>query len=48
MASLNKNEAWDLVELLARRNLIGSKWVFKNKLNAYGKVEKYNARLVPK
>jgi hypothetical protein len=34
MVALDKNEAWDLVELLTRRNPIGSKWVFKNKLNA--------------
>jgi hypothetical protein len=34
MASLDKNEAWDLVELSTRRNLIGSKWIFKKKLNA--------------
>ena len=40
MASLDKNEAWDLVELSTGRNPNGSKWVFKNKLNAEGKVEK--------
>ena len=43
MASLNKNEAWDLVELPTIRKPIGSKWVFKKKLNAEGKVEKYKA-----
>eukprot|EP00253_Pinus_taeda_P022988 PITA_22988 len=48
MASLRKNEAWDLVELPARRKPIGSKWVFKMKTNAEGKVEKYKARLVAK
>eukprot|EP00253_Pinus_taeda_P020668 PITA_20668 len=48
MASLHKNEAWDLVELPARRKPIGSKWVFKKKMNAKGKVEKYKARLVAK
>eukprot|EP00253_Pinus_taeda_P016694 PITA_16694 len=48
MASLHKNEPWDLVELLARRKPIGSKWVFKKKANAEGKVEKYKARLVAK
>ena len=46
--ALDKNEAWDLVEFSTRRNPIGSKWVFKNKLNAEGKVEKYKARLVAK
>eukprot|EP00253_Pinus_taeda_P020788 PITA_20788 len=48
MASLHKNEAWDLVELSAGIKPIGSKWVFKRKTNAEGKVEKYKARLVAK
>eukprot|EP00253_Pinus_taeda_P003541 PITA_03541 len=48
MASLHKNEAWDLVELLDGRKPIGSKWVFKKKTNAEGKVDKYKARLVAK
>eukprot|EP00253_Pinus_taeda_P014703 PITA_14703 len=48
MASLHKNEAWDLVELPARRKPIGNKWVFKKKTNAEGKVDKYKARLVAK
>eukprot|EP00253_Pinus_taeda_P029613 PITA_29613 len=48
MASLHKNEAWDLVELLDGRKPVGSKWVFKKKTNAEGKVEKYKARLVAK
>eukprot|EP00253_Pinus_taeda_P013154 PITA_13154 len=48
MASLHKNEAWDLVELPAGRKPLGSKWVFKKKTNAEGKVEKYKARLVEK
>ena len=32
----------------AGRKPIGSKWVFKKKTNAEGKVEKYKARLVAK
>eukprot|EP00253_Pinus_taeda_P027342 PITA_27342 len=48
MASLHKNEAWDLVELPTGRKPIGSKWVFKKKTNAVGKVKKYKARLVAK
>ena len=48
MASLHKNEAWDLVELLAGRKPIGRKWVFKKKINVEGKVEKYKAQLVAK
>eukprot|EP00253_Pinus_taeda_P009827 PITA_09827 len=48
VASLHKNEAWDLVELPVGRKPIGSKWVFKKKANAEGKVEKYKTRLVAK
>eukprot|EP00253_Pinus_taeda_P003184 PITA_03184 len=48
MASLHKNEAWDLVELSVGRKPIGNKWVFKKKTNAERKGEKYKARLVAK
>ena len=48
MASLHKNEAWDLVELPAGKKPIGRKWVFKKKTNVERKVEKYKARLVAK
>ena len=43
VVALDKNEAWDLVEFSTGRNPIGRKWVFKNKLNEEGKVEKYKA-----
>ena len=46
MDALDKNEAWDLVQLLVGRNSIGSKWLFKQNLNAEGKVEKYEPHLV--
>eukprot|EP00253_Pinus_taeda_P028473 PITA_28473 len=48
MASLHKNEAWDLVEFPAGRKPIGRKWVYKKKTNAEGKVEKYKDWLVAK
>jgi phosphoribosyl-AMP cyclohydrolase len=48
MDALDKNEAWDIVEFPAGRKYVGSKWLFKNKFNAQGKVEKYKARLVAK
>jgi hypothetical protein len=44
--ALDKNEAWDLVKLPNERKLIGSKWVYKKKLNAKGGVEKYKACMV--
>ena len=48
MASLDKNEAWDLGELSDRRKTIGIKWVFKKKMNTKVKVYKYKAWLVEK
>ena len=36
------------MELQAGRKPIGSKWVFKKKMNVEGKVEKYKARFVVK
>jgi hypothetical protein len=48
MDALDKNEAWDIVELPAIRKYVGSKWLFTKKFNAEGKVEKYKARLVGK
>ena len=48
MASLHKNEAWDLVEFPTGRKPIERKWVFKKKMNVEGKVEEYKARLVEK
>ena len=37
-----------MVEFLDGRKHVGSNWVFKKKLKAAGKVEKYKARLVAK
>jgi hypothetical protein len=48
MDALDKNEAWDIVELPAGRKSIGRKWLLKKNFNAEGKVEKYKARLVAK
>ena len=44
--SLKKNNVWTLVELPAGRKAIGSKWIFKQKRDADGNVERYKARLV--
>ena len=48
MAFLDKNEVWDLVELSDGRNPIVRKWVFKKKLNAKCRMEKYKTSLVGK
>jgi hypothetical protein len=48
MDTLDKNEAWDIVEFPSGRKYFGRKWLFKNKFNAQGKVEKYKSQLVAK
>lgn len=46
MKSLAKNETWNLCELPPERTAIGSKWVYKAKTDASGKICRYKARLV--
>jgi hypothetical protein len=48
MVALDKNEAWDLVDLLTGINPIGKKWVFKKNMIVEGNMEKYKALLVEK
>ena len=48
MESLDINEACDLVKFSNGRKPIGSNWMFKKKLNATKKFEKYKAQLVAK
>lgn len=45
---IEKNDTWELVPRPTDKNIIGSKWVFKNKLNEQGKVVRNKARLVCK
>jgi hypothetical protein len=45
---IEKNDTWKLVPRLKKKNVIGTKWVFKNKLNEDGHVTKNKARLVCK
>lgn len=44
--SLVKNQTWTVCDLPASRRPITSKWVFKLKYRANGRVDKYKARLV--
>ena len=46
MQSLERNDVWELVELPKDRKVVGSKWVFKVKVDSDGCVERYKARLV--
>ena len=48
MDALEKSEDWNLVQLPSGREVVGRKWVFKNKLSAKGKAEKYKTCLVEK
>ena len=45
---IEKNETWELVPRSKKKNVIGTKWVFRNKLNEDGHVTKNKARLVCK
>ena len=46
MKSLQLNGVWELVEPPLNRKIIGSKWIFKRKVDADGILECYKARLV--
>ncbi|KAJ1691007.1 hypothetical protein LUZ63_015162 [Rhynchospora breviuscula] len=48
IAAIEKNDTWKLVESPEECQPIGIKWVYKKKMNAQGKVERYKARLVAK
>lgn len=44
--ALHCNQTWTLVQRTARMNIVGSKWVLKTKLKAYGTIDRYKARLI--
>ncbi|GKV02914.1 hypothetical protein SLEP1_g15291 [Rubroshorea leprosula] len=48
MNAIKKNDSWELVILPQGHAAIGVKWVFKEKKNSKGEVERYKARLVAK
>ena len=43
-----KNETWELVPRLANDNVIGTKWVFRNKMNEQGEIVRNKARFICK
>ncbi|CAI7739660.1 unnamed protein product [Closterium sp. NIES-53] len=48
LKSIEENGTWELVELPKGRKAITSKWLFKIKTDADGKIERYKSRLVAK
>ena len=45
---IEKNKSWSLIPRLADKNLIGTKWVFRNKLDENGEITRNKVRLVCK
>jgi hypothetical protein len=45
---IEKNDTWELVPRPTNKNVIGSKWVYKNKMNEQGNIVRNKARLVYK
>jgi hypothetical protein len=43
---IEKNDTWEFVPRLSYKNVIDTKWVFRNKLNEYGQVTKNKDTLV--
>jgi hypothetical protein len=45
---IEKNDTWELILIPKNKNVIDTKWDFRNKLNEDGKVTRNKARLVCK
>lgn len=48
LQQIEKNNSWILVPRPKDKNVIGTKWVFRNKLNEEGEVVRNKARLMCK
>ena len=48
LEQIERNQVWTLVSRLVDQNVVGTRWVFKNKLNANGIIVRNKARLVVK
>jgi hypothetical protein len=45
---IEKSQTWELVPRHKDKNVVGTNWIFKNKLNENGKIIKNKARIVCK
>jgi hypothetical protein len=45
---IEKNDTWELVPMPTNKNVIGYKWVYKNKMNEQGNIVRNKSRLVCK
>ena len=48
LSQIKKNDTWELVPRPKDKNVIGTKWVFRNKLDENGQVTRNKAILVCK
>ena len=48
LEQIERNQVWTLVSRPVDQNVVGTRWVFKNKLNADGKIVRNKTRLVAK
>lgn len=46
--AIEKNDAWDLVDLPKEKSFIDVKWVYKTKMNEKGEIDIFKSRLVEK
>ena len=46
LKQFEQNVVWNLVPGPEHQNIIGTKWIFKNKMNKKGKIIRNKARLV--
>lgn len=46
IASIEKNNIWELCKLPSGKHAMGLKWIYKSKVNAQGEIVRLKARLV--